>query len=259
MPDGRVVRVEDVADVYETQGPNEINRDNGLRRIVVSANVSGRDLVGTVDEIKSVVNAKIQFPVGTYPVYGGQFESQKSASRNILIFGLISILGIAILLYSNFQSKRIVAQIMLTIPFAFIGGIILLFVVDRNITIASMIGFVTLCGIACRNGIMMISHYIHLIEYEGEKFSKEMIIRGSLERLVPVLMTASVASLALLPLVFAKGQTGSEILHPVAVVIVGGLVSSTLLDILVTPTVFYLFGEKAVEKLRNNKKQQEIL
>lgn len=259
MPDGRTVRVEDVADVYETQGPNEINRDNGLRRIVVSANVSGRDLVSAVEEIKTVVANKVQFPVGTYPIYGGQFESQKSASRNILLFGLISLLGIALLLYSNFQSKRIVAQIMLTIPFAFIGGIILLFIVDRNITIASMIGFVTLCGIACRNGIMMISHYIHLMEHEGEKFSKQMIIRGSLERLVPVLMTASVASLALLPLVFAKGQTGSEILHPVAVVIVGGLVSSTLLDILVTPTIFYLFGEKAVQKLNQNKKQQEIL
>lgn len=258
MPDGRIVRVSDVADVYETQGPNEINRDNGLRRIVVSANVSGRDLVSTVEDIKSVVDKKVKFAVGTYPVYGGQFESQESATRNIFFFGLISILAIAVLLYSHFKSKMIVAQIMLTIPFAFIGGVILLFLVDRNITIASMIGFVTLCGIACRNGIMMISHYLHIMKHENEEFTKSMIIRGSLERLVPVLMTATVASLALMPLVFAKGQTGSEILHPVAVVIVGGLISSTLLDILITPTVFFKYGKKAALEYINKNHTEEL-
>ncbi len=258
MPDGQAVRVSDVADVYETEGPNEINRDNGLRRLVVSANVSGRDLVSTVEDIKARIGSKVNFPVGTYPVYGGQFESQESASKNILIFGLISILAIAILLYSHFKSKMIVAQIMLTIPFAFIGGVILLYIVDRNVTIASLIGFVTLCGIACRNGIMMISHYLHLMKYEGDEFNKEMIIRGSLERLVPVLMTATVASLALMPLVFAKGQTGSEILHPVAVVIVGGLISSTLLDILITPTVFFKYGKKAALEYINQKNTEDL-
>lgn len=258
MPDGRKVKVSDVADVYETQGPNEINRDNGLRRIVVSSNVSGRDLVSSVEEIKKVVKEQVKFPTGTYPIYGGQFESQKSASRNIFLFGALSIFAIAFLLYSHFKSKAIVAQIMLTIPFAFIGGIVLLYVVDKNITIASMIGFVTLCGIACRNGIMMISHYLHLMKYEQEEFSQKMIIRGSLERLVPVLMTATVASLALMPLVFAKGQTGSEILHPVAVVIVGGLASSTLLDILVTPTVFYLFGKKSALKYINQQNEEKL-
>jgi CzcA family heavy metal efflux pump len=258
LPDGRKVRVSDVADVFETQGPNEINRDNGLRRIVVSANVSGRDLISTVEEIKQKVAKDVKFPIGTYPTYGGQFEAQKSASKNILFFGIFSILGIALLLYSHFKSKMIVAQIMLTIPFAFIGGLILLFIVDRTITIASMVGFITLCGIACRNGIMMISHYLHIMKYENEVFSKEMIIRGSLERLVPVLMTATVASLALMPLVFAKGQTGSEILHPVAVVIVGGLFSSTLLDILVTPVVFYLFGEKSALSYINQKNEEEL-
>lgn len=258
LPDGRKVKVSDVADVYETQGPNEINRDNGQRRIYVSANVSGKDLVSAVEEIKKNVTEKVKFPVGTYVTYGGQFEAQASASRNIMFFGIFSLLGIAFLLYSQFGSKVIVGQIMLTIPFAFIGGIILLFIIDRNITIASMIGFITLSGIACRNGIMMISHYLHLMKYENETFSKEMIIRGSLERLVPVLMTATVASLALMPLVFAKGQTGSEILHPVAVVIVGGLISSTLLDILVTPTVFYWIGKRSAEQFIN-KKEKEIL
>lgn len=258
LPDGRKVKVSDVADVYETQGPNEINRDNGQRRIFVSANVSGRDLVSAVEEIKKNVAEKVQFPVGTYVVYGGQFEAQASATRNILFFGFFALLGIAFLLYSQFQSKVIVGQIMLTIPFAFIGGIILLFLIDRNITIASMVGFITLSGIACRNGIMMISHYLHLMKHEKETFSKKMIIRGSLERLVPVLMTATVASLALMPLVFAKGQTGSEILHPVAVVIVGGLISSTLLDILVTPTVFYWIGKHSAESFIN-KKEKELL
>ena len=258
LPDGIKVRVGDIADVYEAQGPNEINRDNGLRRIVVSANVSGRDLISTVEEIKSTISKEVSFPVGSYPTYGGQFEAQKSASKNIVFFGFFSIFGIALLLYSHFKSKMIVAQIMLTIPFSFIGGLILLFTIDRTITIASMVGFITLCGIACRNGIMMISHYLHIMKYENEEFSKSMIIRGSLERLVPVLMTATVAALALMPLVFAKGQTGSEILHPVAVVIVGGLFSSTLLDILVTPAVFYLFGKKSAYKYINLKKEDEL-
>ncbi len=258
LPDGRKIKVSDVADVYETQGPNEINRDNGQRRIYVSANVSGRDLVSVVEEVKKKVTEKVQFPIGSYVEYGGQFEAQENASRNILLFGVFSLLGIAFLLYSQFGSKMIVGQIMLTIPFAFIGGIILLYVVERNMTIASMIGFITLSGIACRNGIMMISHYLHLMKYENEKFSKEMILRGSLERLVPVLMTATVTTLALLPLVFAKGQTGSEILHPVAVVIVGGLLSSTLLDILVTPTVFYWIGRKSAETFINKIEKESL-
>lgn len=258
LPDGRKVKVSDVADVYETQGPNEINRDNGQRRIFVSANVSGRDLVSTVNEIKQVVSKEVKLPVGSYIEYGGQFEAQESASRNILIFGLLALVAIALLLFYQFGSKAIVAQIMLTIPFAFIGGLILLFVVERNITIASMIGFITLSGIACRNGIMMISHYLHLMKYEDQNFNKEMIIKGSLERLVPVLMTATVASLALMPLVFAKGQTGSEILHPVAVVIVGGLISSTLLDIIVTPTIFYWIGKKSAEHFINRKQEEEV-
>lgn len=259
MPNGQRVRVSDVADVYETQGPNEVNRDNGMRRVVVSTNVSGRDLVSTVNEIKQKISQSVNFPIGTYPVYGGQFQSHESATQKIFSLGLLSIIAIALLLYSHFKSKMIVAQIMLTIPFAFIGGLVMLFVINRNLTIASMIGFVTLCGIACRNGIMMISHYLHLMKYENEAFSKEMIIRGSLERLVPVIMTAIVASTALLPLVFSKGQTGSEILQPVAVVIVGGLISSTILDILITPIIFYRYGKNSALKYINNKKTTEEL
>lgn len=248
MPDGRHVRTIDVADIYEAEGPNEINREKGQRRIVISANASGVDLATLMAEIKEKIASKVPMPDGYYVTYGGQFEAQTEASKRILLFGLISIFGIALILFTHFKSKMIVAQVMLTIPFAFIGGVALLFFIDRTITVASLVGFITLCGVASRNGIMMISHYLHLMKYEGEAFSKEMVIRGSLERLVPVLMTASVATFVLLPLVFAKGQPGSEILYPVAVVIVGGLLSSTLLDILVTPTVFYNFGGKAAEK-----------
>lgn len=248
MPTGAKVRFSDVADIYDTQGPNEISRENAQRRIVISANTSGRDLGSVIEEIRARVAERVKLPEGYYVVYGGQFEAQREASRNILLFGLLAILGIALILYAHFRSPVLAAQVMLTIPFAFIGGIVLLFLTGRTVTVASLVGFITLAGIASRNGIMMISHYLHLMKHEGEAFTKEMVIRGSLERLVPVLMTATVAGLALLPLVFAKGQAGSEILHPVAVVIVGGLLSSTLLDLLVTPTVFYKFGRAAAEK-----------
>jgi Cu/Ag efflux pump CusA len=250
--------VSDVADVFETQGPNEINRENRQRRIYVSANVADRDLVSAVKEIKAKVSQNVKLPVGSYIVYGGQFEAQEAASKKIFLFGSLALLAVALILYAQFRSKMIVGQILLTIPFAYIGGILLLFLVDRNLTIASMIGFITLSGIACRNGIMMISHYLHLMKEEKMPFGREMIIKGSLERLVPVLMTAFVASLALLPLVFAKGQTGSEILHPVALVIVGGLLSSTLLDILVTPTVFLWLGQKSAEQYIQQTKKETL-
>lgn len=256
MPDGRKVRLEEVADVYEATGPNEINRENNQRRIVVSANASGRDLGGLVADIQSRIHDKVKLPEGYYVVYGGQFESQQAATRKILLYGLIALIGVAFVLYGHFRSATVTAQIMVTLPLAFIGGIVLLFVSDRSITVASLVGFITLCGIASRNAIMMISHYLHLMKYEGESFSKEMIIRGSQERLVPVLMTAFVASLALLPLVFAKGQPGSEILHPVAVVIVGGMLSSTLLDLIVTPTLFHRIGRASAEAYVHQKEER---
>lgn len=259
MPDGRKVLLGQVADVYETSGPNEIHRENGQRRIVISANVSERDLGSLVGEIQKRVSQKVRFPEGYYVVYGGQFESQQAATQKIFLFGIISIIGIALVLFTHFQSKTLMAQIMATIPFAFIGGILLLFLTDRTITVASLVGFITLCGVASRNGIMMVSHYLHLMKHEGEAFTKEMIIRGSQERLIPVMMTAFVASLALMPLVFAKGQPGSEILHPVAVVIVGGLVSSTLLDIVLTPTLFYRFGKRSAEHYVKDEKKTERL
>lgn len=248
MPDGTKITVEKVADVYESTGPNIINRENAQRRIVVLANSSGRDLDSLVKEIQSKIKEKVELPESYFVTYGGQFESQQQAARLMLVLGLLAVAGIFLVLYAYFKSTFISIQVMLNIPMAFIGGIIGIYLTDKTISIASLVAFVTLCGIASRNGIMMISHYLHLLQHEGEKFTEEMVIRGSLERLVPVLMTALTAIIGLMPLVFAGGEPGKEILHPVAVVIVGGLISSTLLDIFVTPTVFFHFGKKSAEK-----------
>jgi Cu(I)/Ag(I) efflux system membrane protein CusA/SilA len=248
MPDGQRVTLEDVADVFDSQGPNMTNREDMQRRIVVMSNVAGRGMDKVIGDIKKGVAEKVKFPEGYYITYGGQFESQQKASRLMMILGSLSILGVFLLLMAHFKSAFISFQIMLNIPLALIGSLFAILLSDRSISVASMVAFVTLCGIASRNGIMMISHYLHLMEHEGEKFSREMVIRGTLERLIPVLMTALAAILGLIPLVLSKGQPGKEILHPVAVVIVGGLLSSTILDMWVTPAVFYRFGRKSAEK-----------
>lgn len=258
MPDGQKVTLAMVADVYESEGPNQINRENAQRRIVVSANASGRDLDSLVSEIQTKIKTQVNLPEGYFIHYGGQFESQKSASQLILLLSLLSLIGVFLVLYTHFKSSFIAIQIMLNIPMALIGSLIAIFISERTFSIATMVAFVTLCGIASRNGIMMISHYLHLMKYENEAFTKEMVIRGSLERLIPVLMTALTAVLGLLPLVLAKGEPGKEILHPVAIVIVGGIISSTLLDIFVTPTVFYHFGKKSAEKSLQNTEEQEL-
>jgi Cu(I)/Ag(I) efflux system membrane protein CusA/SilA len=256
MPNGKRVLLEEVADVYESTGPNLINRENSQRRIVVQANASGRDLGSVVSEIQARIKSKVELPQGYFLTYGGQFESQQSASKLLVILGILSLLGIFLALYMHFRSFFVSIQVMLNIPLAFIGGVIGIYLTDRNISIASMVAFVTLCGIASRNGIMMISHYLHLMSEEGEQFTKDMVIRGSLERLVPVLMTSLTAILGLLPLVFAAGEPGKEILHPVAIVIVGGLISSTMLDIFVTPSIFYNFGRRSAEASLRNMKEE---
>jgi CzcA family heavy metal efflux pump len=257
-PAGAMVPVSSIADVYYENGPNTINHENTQRRITISCNVADRDLGSTVKEIQEKINANVKFQPGYFITYGGQFESQQSASKMILILSLFSLLGIFLVLYSHFKSPLIVFQVMLTIPLALIGSIIAVWLTGGVFSVASLVGFITLTGIASRNGIMMISHYIHLVEHEGEQFSKKMIVRGSLERLVPVLMTALVAALALIPLTLSKDAPGKEILYPVATVILGGLLSSTLLDIIVTPVVFHLYGEKALKKYLERKKKKEL-
>ena len=249
MPDGRLVTVGDLAQVYKGTGPNMVNREGMQRRIVVSANAHGRDLGSLVAEVQATVAAKVVLPEGYFISYGGQFESQQKASRRLLLLGTASLLGIFLVLYAHFQSSVLALQIMLNVPLALIGSLWAIWLTERTLSVATLIAFITLCGIASRNGIMMISHYLHLMRDEKEPFGEAMVVRGSLERLVPVLMTALTAALALVPLLLSKGEPGKEILYPVAVVIVGGLLSSTLLDIVVTPAVFLRFGKGPAERL----------
>ncbi len=247
LPTGDHIKIKDLANVYKGNGPNMINREGLQRRLVVSANSEGVDLNILVNAIQNA-SKEIDWPKGYHLEVGGQFESQLKSSEKMTWLGLISLSVIFLILFFHFNSAVLSLQIMLNIPLALIGSVAAIYLTERSFSIASLIAFVTLCGIASRNGILMISHYLHLMTEEKATFGKEMIIRGTLERLVPVLMTALTAVLALTPLLFAKGQPGKEILHPVAVVIVGGLLTSTLLDLLVTPAVFYLFGEKASKK-----------
>lgn len=247
-PEGNLIPLLQIANVEYVNSINTIAHENTQRIITVSCNVQGKDLGTAVNEIKTNIAEQIKFPEGYYVQYGGQFESQQSATRLITILSFFSLAGIFLVLFTHFKSSRIVIQIMLNIPLALIGSVVAVLLTGGTFSVATMVGFITLTGIASRNGIMMISHYIHLIQKEGETFSKEMIIRGSLERLVPVLMTALVAALALIPLTLDPSASGKEILYPVATVILGGLISSTLLDMIVTPVVFYKFGKKAVDK-----------
>lgn len=255
---GALIPLNQIATVELENSINAVNHENTQRRIVVSANVQGRDLGSTVEDMRAAVQQNIQLPQGYYIEWGGQFESQQSASRLITILSLFSFAGIFLVLYSHFKSWQLAVQIMLNIPLALIGSVIAVFLTGGVISIATLVGFITLTGIASRNGIMMISHYIHLVEHEGEKFDDKMIIRGSQERLVPVLMTALVAALALVPLTLDPTAPGKEILYPVATVILGGLVSSTLLDVIVTPVVFKRFGRKAMDKYFTSKKQDDL-
>lgn len=265
-PDGSPVALGTVAKVEATNGPNTINRENVMRRIVVQANVAGRDLASVVTDIRQSVE-KLALPQGYFVEYGGQFEAQQQANLRLLVLGTLSIVGIFLLLCKGLGSWRAALQVMVNIPLAAIGAVVALLLTNwptaealqaaswwewplvwaqaTSLSVAHWVGFITLVGIVCRNGIMMISHYIHLMQHEGEQFDEKMIIRGSLERLTPVLMTALTAIIGLVPLAMGAGQTGKEILHPLAIVVIGGLISSTLLDQLVTPALFYKFGRKA--------------
>jgi HME family heavy-metal exporter len=256
---GALIPLHQIADVSLESSINSISHENTQRRIFVSANVQGRDLGSTVEEMRAAVQQNLQLPQGYYIEWGGQFESQQSASRLITLLSLFSFAGIFLVLYSHFKSWEIAVQIMLNIPLALIGSVIAVMLTGGVFSIATLVGFITLTGIASRNGIMMISHYIHLVEHEGEKFGDAMIIRGSQERLVPVLMTALVAALALIPLTLDPSAPGKEILYPVATVILGGLISSTLLDILVTPVVFKRYGKRSLDKYFASKQKNSLI
>lgn len=271
-PAGPRVALGSVAYVEEATGPNTIFRDSVVRRIVVQANVEGRDLAGAVQEIQQQVREQVErnLPPGYFIEYEGQFEAQQAANLRLFVLGGLAIAGVFFLLSQCLESWRAALQVLVNVPLATIGSVAALLIFNRpewsdlaaapwwqwpriwveatTLSVAHWVGFITLIGIVSRNGIMMISHYIHLMRYEGEEFGEAMIIRGSLERLAPVLMTAATTIIGLIPLALGAGETGKEILQPLAVVVMGGLLSSTLLDQIVTPALFYLGRPLTVDR-----------
>jgi len=233
------VPMAELASIQSRSGPNTISRENVQRAITVSANVAGRDLRGTVDEIRSNVSANISLPQGYFVEYGGQFESEARATNIILLLSIFAILGIYLLLFLEFGSLKTALVVMVNLPFALIGGIYMVLFTGGIVTIASLVGFITLFGIATRNGILMVSHYQYLRK-EGKEFM-QAIRQGAMERLNPILMTALTAGLALIPLAIAVGEPGNEIQSPMAQVILGGLLSATLLNMVVIPALLAQF------------------
>jgi len=238
-----------VADIRETDGPNQILRENSRRRLVVFANTDGRtDMAQIVAAIRRQVAAN-PLPEGYFTRLEGTFQAQEEASRTILGLSILSFAVIFTILFSRYRSVIFTLIIMGSVPLALIGSVLALWIAGQPLSVASMIGFITLTGIATRNGILKLSHYINLAIHERMSFGRELVIRGSLERLTPVLMTALSAGFALLPLLIDAATPGKEILHPVAVTIFGGLISATLLDSLLTPVLFFRFGKKSLERL----------
>ncbi len=248
-PQGAQIPVSAVADIERIPGPNQVLRENTQRRIVVSSNVAGRDLGSVVQDMQQRIKAQVQLPEGYFVEYGGQFEAQQEATKRLSLLTIFSLVAIFFLLLKALGDWRSALQVMINIPLALIGAIFAMHLSGGVFSVATLVGFISLVGITSRNGIMMLSHYLHLIREEGEEFTEHMIIRGSLERLVPVLMTALTAGLSLIPLALAAGQPGKEILHPLAVVVLGAILTSTLLDQLVTPAVFYKFGKPVVDRI----------
>lgn len=241
-PTGQRVPLSQLATVTVERGPNTISRENVQRKIVVQANVAGRDLGSTVDDIRSAMGERVALPSGYFVEYGGQFEAQREATRVLSALSLLAIAAIFVILFAEFGSARTAALVMTNLPLALIGGVMAVLFTGGVVSIASLVGFVTLFGIATRNGILLVSHYRHLLA-EGVPF-REAVVRGSLERLSPILMTALTAGLALIPLALGGGEPGNELQTPMAIVILGGLISATALNMLVVPALFWIFGER---------------
>lgn len=249
-PVGRIP-LKSVADVIETDGPNQILRENSRRRIAVLANTDGSDMARIVEAIRAEI-ARSTFPQGYFTSLEGQFQAQEDASRLIALLSIVSLLLIFFVLYTRYRSTALALIIMGNVPLALIGSVAALWIAGQPFSVASAIGFITLAGIATRNGILKISHYINLVLFEGEQFGRAMVVRGTLERLTPVLMTALAAGIALVPLMIGADEPGKEILNPVAVTIFGGLFTATLLDAFLTPVLFLMFGRKPLERLQTN-------
>ena len=237
-PSGARVPLAQVAEVRLDRGPNTIHRENLERRIVIQANVSDRDMTSVVEEIRRAISSSVVLPQGYSIRYGGQFEARERASRQILLLSLLSVSGVFLLLYLALGTVRESVLVMANLPLAFIGGVLVAAAAGGVLSVGSLIGFITLFGIATRNGIMLVSHYQHLLTREGRGF-REAVVEGSLERLSPILMTALVTGAGLLPLALGAGEPGKEIQQPMAVVILGGMVTSTFLNMLVVPVLYF--------------------
>ena len=233
-----------VSTIQRDRGPNFVMRENVQRRLVVQCNVSGRDLRSVVDDIQARVSQSVRLPQGYHIEYGGQFESEAQASRQLLWLSLGVIIAIFFLLMSAFGSARDGLLIMLNLPLALIGGVVGVYLAGGVLSVASIVGFITLFGIATRNGIMLISHIRHVREKEGVADFRTAVVQGATERLVPILMTALAAGPALIPIAMSMGEPGSEIQAPMAMVILFGLVSSTALNMIVVPVLYDRFGRR---------------
>jgi CzcA family heavy metal efflux pump len=251
-PSGAIVPVRALADVRREQGPNMVLRENVQRRIIISCNVAGRDLGSVVDDIRRAVSASVPMPAGYRVEYGGQFESEQSASQRLLGLGVLAIAGVFMLLVLAFGRARDALIVMVNLPLALIGGVAGVFFSGGVLNIATMIGFITLFGISTRNGIMLVTHIHHLMSEEGVQDFRRAVERGAEERLVPILMTAAAAGLALIPLALRGGQSGSEIQTPMAIVILCGLITSTLLNMFVVPTLYVQFGSRPASLIRDH-------
>jgi HME family heavy-metal exporter len=246
---GGFVPVRLVASIEEGDGANQVLRENGQRRLVLFGNIGGNaDVTKVIEQIRTGLSA-VPLPNGYRIVLDGTFRAQEDATWLIGGLSLVSLMLVFLVLYSRYQSAVLTLIIMGNIPLALIGSVIALHLAGLQLSVASMVGFITLAGISARNGILKVSHYLNLAMNEGERFGRDLVVRGSLERLTPVLMTALSAGLALTPLLFAAGAPGAEILHPVAVTIFGGLASATLLDTFLTPLLFLRYGEKPLQRM----------
>ena len=243
-PTGQKVPLSQIARVTIDQGANTISRENVQRKIVVQANVAGRDLGSTVADMRDAVGERVSLPQGYFIEYGGQFEAQEESSRTLAALSVLAIAAIFLILFMEFGSARTSLLVMANLPLAVVGGVMAVFLTGGVVSVASLVGFVTLFGIATRNGILLVAHYRQLLA-EGVSF-REAVVRGSLERLSPILMTALTAGLALIPLAVGGGEPGNELQTPMAIVILGGLLSATALNMVVLPSLYWLFGERTV-------------
>jgi CzcA family heavy metal efflux pump len=241
-PGGAQVPLHALAEIRRDRGPSAISREDVQRKVVVQCNVAGGDLRGVVNAVQRAVQASVSLPPGVHVEYGGQFESAEAASRTLLALSLVVVVGIFLLLFVALNSARDAALVMVNLPLALLGGVAGVWLSGGVLSVASMIGFITLFGIATRNGLMLILHVRHLVEHEGVTDAAQAVARGALERLSPILMTALAAGLALIPLALSSGQAGSEIQSPMAVVILCGLLTSTALNMLVVPALYLRFG-----------------